>query len=534
MGPRPADAIFHNGNVITMDPHQADSTAIAVVGERLLYVGDDRSALALAGPDTKIVDLVGKTAIPGLIDSHTHLELTTYSRHYWTDVRGLSRKQIVDTAVRLAAERGPGEWVVLQGTFNQEFPDRHTLDGAVPHNPVAIRWSMHIYQLNSCALAVSRIDEKTIAPDGVRIRVDTGIVEEGWDLLGYSAHPLAVHLQESLRDTAVELFMRHGVTTIHEIAASRSGIAAYRAIADSGSAFPRIRLSLTAAPGHQPLIEDVESHAKSGLATGFGDSRVKFAGIKIFVDGGRVGALRSSGICGHGKHWGLLTRTPQKLANELAAAFDAGIHVWVHAIGDLAQEMTLTAIEQAARAVPNRDHRTRIEHFGNELYPHNRGLERLLEIGGIPAPNPSFIASEPDDPSRRIPPGVTKYAMRSLLDSGARPPGNSDTAGAQPFACNPWFTMKCMLERRNTRGVLVSPQEQITVDEALRAFTWDAARAGFQEDEYGSIAVGKYADIAVLNKNPRTTPPQEFSTITAETVIIGGRTVYAGNLRPEP
>jgi predicted amidohydrolase YtcJ len=530
MDPRPADSIYYNGNVITMDPHQADSTAIAIVGEHLVFVGDDRSALALAGAETKVVDLGGKTAIPGLIDSHTHLELTTHSRCYWTDVRGLSMKQIVDTAVRLATERGPGEWVVLQGTFNQEFPDRNTLDRAVPRNPVAIRWSMHIYQLNSCALAVSHIDEKMIAPDGARIRLDTGIIEEGWDLLRYSAHPLATHLQESMRDTAFELFMRHGVTTIHEIAASRNGIAALRAIVDSGTAaFPRIRLSLTAAPGHQPLIEDVASYAKSGLATGFGDSRVKFAGVKIFVDGGRHGALRSSGICGQGEHWGLLTRTPQKLAHELAAAFDAGIQVWVHAIGDLAQEMTLTAIEQAVCAVPNRDHRTRIEHFGNELYPHNRGLERLLEIGGIPAPNPSFIASEPDDPARRIPSDVTKYAMRSLLDSGARPPGNSDTAGAQPFACNPWFTMQCMLERRNTRGVLVSPQEQITVDEALRAFTWDAARAGFQENEYGSIAVGKYADIAILNKNPRTTPPQEFSTITAETVIIGGCAVDVGH-----
>ena len=183
MDSRPADSIFHNGNVITMDPHQADSTAIAVVGERLAFVGDDRTALGLAGPDTKIVDLVGKTAIPGLIDSHTHLELTTYSRHYWTDVRGRSSKQIVDTAVRLAEERGPGQWVVLQGTFNQEFPDRNTLDRAVPRNPVAIRWSMHIYQLNSRALAASHIDEKTIAPDGARIRLDTGIIEEGWDLL---------------------------------------------------------------------------------------------------------------------------------------------------------------------------------------------------------------------------------------------------------------------------------------------------------------------------------------------------------------
>jgi predicted amidohydrolase YtcJ len=86
-----------------------------------------------------------------------------------------------------------------------------------------------------------------------------------------------------------------------------------------------------------------------------------------------------------------------------------------------------------------------------------------------------------------------------------------------------------MLERRNTHGALVSPEERITVDEALRAFTWDAARAGFQEDEYGSIAVGKYADIAVLNKNPRTTPPQEFSTIPAETVIIGGSAVDVGD-----
>ncbi|HVU91435.1 MAG TPA: amidohydrolase [Jatrophihabitans sp.] len=519
-----ADVVLTGGRVVTMDPARPAATAVAVRGDRIAAVGSDAEILASAGDGTRHVDLAGRTVIPGLIDSHTHIELTAYSRHHWIDVRGYTVPQILDVVRGEAAAKPAGTWIVLQGTFGQELPDRAALDATAPDHPTAVRWSMHKFQLNGAGLDAAGITRRTIAPPGARISVDasgepTGLVEEGWDLLGWEP-PALDALRESIAETARTLFMRHGVTTIHEIAASRTGIAAYKQLAAGPDPMPRIGLALTAAPGHQPLIS-VDPFSAIGLPVGFGGGKLRLSAVKIFVDGGRDGALRST-LMGEPAHqWGLLSRAPQRLAGEVAAILDGGAQPWIHAIGDLAQEITVTAIEQAVRAHPGMDHRTRIEHFGNELYSDAR-MHRLIAAGGIPAPNPSFVFAEPDDPARRLPPGAVKYGLRTLLSAGARPPGNSDTAGAQPFACNPWFTMQCMLVRANRNGVVVDPDEAITLDEALRMFTVDAARATFQEHELGSLTAGKYADLAVLNRDPYSVPADQLATVSAELVMVGG------------
>lgn len=244
------------------------------------------------------------------------------------------------------------------------------------------------------------------------------------------------------------------------------------------------------------------------------------------MDGGRDGALRSANLDGPAERWGILTRTPQQLAQEAAQAMQAGLPLWIHAIGDLAQECAVSAIEQATRAHPGLAHRCRVEHFGNELYGP-RVLDRLVAAGGIPAPNPSFIYAEPDDPGRRLPPRVTKYGMRTLLAAGARPPGNSDTAGAQPFACNPWFVMQSMAGRANKNGVVIDPDEAISAREALRAFTTDAARGIGRDAELGSITPGKLADLVVLDRDPFTVAPGSLSGVRAELSLIGGEVAHA-------
>lgn len=522
---RQADVVLHGGRVLTMADSAPRVSGLAVVGDRIAAVGTDDEILDLVGPATDVVDLHGRTVIPGLIDSHTHLELTACSRHHWLDVRDMPADGVVDTVRSLAAARPAGTWIILQGTFGQQLPDKVRLDAAAPDHPVAVRWSMHKFQLNSCALALAGINRRTIAPPGSRIHFDmdgipTGLVEEGWDLINWQP-PLAEALRESIRETAKSLFLRHGVTTIHEIAASAAGLAAYQQIARGDEVLPRFGIALTAAPGHQPLIT-AGTFAGIGLRTGFGGPKLRLAAVKIFVDGGRDGALRTTGIAGPAGQWGMLTRTPQQLAMELTETVGAGLQTWIHAIGDMAQELTVSAIEQMTRVHPGADHRTRIEHFGNELFAPER-LARLVAAGGIPAPNPSFVYAEPDDPERRLPPGATKYGLRTLLSSGARPPGNSDTGGAQPFACNPWFTMQSMIERRNRNGVEINPEESITITEALRAFTVDAAVATFCEDDRGTLEPGKYADLAILTANPLEVPTTQLATVTSELTMVGGR-----------
>jgi predicted amidohydrolase YtcJ len=529
-----ADLLLRGGSIITMDEGRPLASAIAVHGDRIVAVGTDEEMASVAHEHTRIIELGGRTVVPGLIDAHTHLELMSHARHRWTDIRSLTRAQVVQCARDKAAAAGPGAWVVLQGAYGQDYPDLAELSRATPDNPVVVRWTMHKFQLNSCALAVAGIDGRSVAPPGVRIHLDSagrpvGLIEEGWDLLDWPS-PLAAPLADEIAETARSLFLRHGVTTVHDIAASAAGIGAYQRLSASQEVLPRIGIALTAAPGHQPLI-DTRTFAPVGLSTGFGGPMLRLAAIKIFVDGGRDGAFRAADMSSTADRWGLLTRTPQALAAEISVAMAHDTQVWIHAIGDLAQEMTIHAIEQASRANPGADHRTRIEHFGNEVYDV-QALDRLLRAGGIPAPNPSFLFAEPDDPARRIPPHVRKYGIRTLLDAGARPPGNSDTAGAQPRACNPWFTMQRMVERKNAQGVVVDGDESITAAEALRAFTVDAARATFCESDRGALQPGKYADLAVLDRDPFTCNPSDLESVTSVLTMVGGRIDSDGRWPP--
>jgi predicted amidohydrolase YtcJ len=521
----PADLILHGGRVVTMDPAGPVAAAVAVRNGRIRLAGREDDVRATAGPATTLIDLAGRTVVPGLIDSHTHLELTSYSRHYWHDVRGCTPDEILDQVKSLAAASGPGEWLIFQGTFGQDMPDKAALDQAAPGHPVAVRWSMHKFQLNTAALAAAAISRATVPGPGIRVTKDaagnpTGLIEEGWDLLRL-ALPETAGLRTAMSETARELFLRHGVTTINEIAASTSGLDALGRMTAGQQVLPSFGVALTARPGHQSLIS-TEDFAQAGLRSGFGSPELSLRAVKIFVDGGRDGALRSSLMSGPASGWGLLTRAPQALAQEVARAVEAGLAVWIHAIGDLAQEAAVTAIENVAIAYPGLEHRCRIEHFGNEMYEPAR-LGRLIAAGGIPAPNPSFITAEPDDPARRQPPGVVKYGLRALLAAGARPPGNSDTAGAQPFSCNPWYTMHCMVNRENKSGLLIDPGQALTVGEALRSFTVDAAYGCGLEADRGSLEPGKRADLAVLTEDPFAVPAARLQEVTSVLTLVGGR-----------
>lgn len=283
-------------------------------------------------------------------------------------------------------------------------------------------------------------------------------------------------------------------------------------------------VSLTVAPGHQPLATLTEESVPP-FGPQLGSSRFWYHGYKIFMDGGRDGAFRSNQIDDPADQWGLLTRLYPTLIEELCRATDANIQVFVHAIGDMSQEIAVSAVERVHEAFPDLDHRIRIEHFFNENFGTEH-LERLVAAGGIAAPNPGFVIAEPDDPERRLPPGASKYALQTLLEHQGIIPGNSDTAGAQPFTTNPWFTIRCMLELRNKNGVEVNPSERIDLEAALRAFTVDAAYSTFRENERGSLESGKLADFVVIDRDPFDIPVADLDSIQTLATIIGGEVVY--------
>jgi predicted amidohydrolase YtcJ len=519
--------LISNAHIITMDSQRSVAESMLVEDGRITAIGTDLEVARQASPATVTLDARGRTILPGFIDAHTHLELTTYSEFLWRNVKLFSVDETLATLREEIGRTPAGEWVVLQATFGQELPTLEQLDRVAPRHPVAIRWTMHKFQLNTPALTRCSLTTATSLPPGVRLGTAddgslNGIVEEGWDLLDWE-HPLAEDLEPKLRQLLHTYFLPHGVTTICEVTASSAGVKSFQRLARSGG-IPRIGLAFAAAPGHQPMV-DIDAFSRMGMATGFGSDRLWVQAIKIFLDGGRDGAFRKHLLDHHCASWGLLTRTPAQLAQELLAASSAGLQVWTHAIGDLAQEIALSAVEKVHEAHPELDHRLRIEHFFNESFGTDQ-LERLHAAGGIAVPNPGFVWVEPDDVERRLPAGADKYRLRTLKQITGLVPGNSDTAGAQPASCNPWFIIGCMTRQLNKNGVDVASGERLTVDQALEAFTRDAAYSIMKEDSLGSLEPGKLADFSIVDQDPYVVETSELSGIRTLQTYVHGQKVF--------
>ncbi len=528
------DLVLAGGRVHTLDAGSSVVEALAVRGDRVVAVGSSSDVSALAGEGTRVVDLGGRSVVPGLIDAHTHLELSAQARHFFHDVRGLSRREVLERVGDLVSDAPSSEWLVLQGTFGQDLPSRPELDAVSPSRPVALRWTMHRVVVNSEGLRASGLLDGGPPPVGARLERGsdgelTGVLDEGWDLLGWRP-PEGRELAEALSETLASQYLVHGVTSVYEVLASREALRQYRLLARAGELPVRVRAVATLPPGHQPTaelagLESLGTALGLGSSETSGDSWVGLAGVKIFLDGGRHAAFRSSELAMPVASWGLLTRTPTMLAHEVARGIEADLQVWVHAIGDLSQRIAVGAVSEALRSLGPVDHRTRIEHLGNELYEPVE-LARAAELGIVAVPNPTFLFAEPDDPADRLPPGVEKYALRTLRRAGFRPPGNSDTAGAQPFATSPWFGMSCMTRRRNRNEVEVSPGERLSFREAIGSYTGDAAVAGFEEEEKGSIEVGKLADLAVVSSDPFKSDGGDPMEVRCLATIVGGRLLY--------
>ena len=514
--------VLVGGRILTMDESDHAVEALAIKGAHIAAVGSDQEIRELTSGSTEVVDLRGRTVVPGFIDAHAHVELGAFAEHFWLDLRDIPLELARERISQRVSSQPAGTWILGQGTLGQELPSHEELDSLAPNHPVALRLSMHRLVANTQALRSSGIERGVPAsPSGSWIHRDayaepTGVISEGFDLLAWES-PSVSELAEPLRATLTDQFLSQGVTTVYEIPASTAAVRAYQHLRRSGRLPVRLRLFPTAPPGHQPLA-GVETFAQLGFESGFGDEWLAFGGSKIFVDGWNEGAWTSEVARMAPADQGFLTRTLQRLIGETILAFSSGVQVWLHAGGDVAQRMAVTAIEQARAAVPGADHRARIEHIFNQGIDPAL-LDRVVEAGAIAVPNPTFMFFESEQRSAEV---GARYPIRSLQASGLRPPGSSDSAGSQPWAINPWFGVKCMVARENRQAAPIDRDEAIGVADALRAYTIDAAYAGLEESAKGSLEVGKLADLVVLSEDPFGVPASDLDQIGTDLVIIGG------------
>ena len=546
-----ADLVLWNGNVITVDPRNRIARGVAVKGDRIVHVGSSEEVQELVGRSTMVIDLNGKTLLPGFIEPHTHF-MSFGTRLRMVNVRTPPNETISDVLdrIRERARLTPaGQWIQAQGYEHtaikeKRWPTRAELDSAAPDHPLVITYrSSHVWMGNSKALMLAGIDKDTPQPEGGHIDKDpdtgepTGVLREkaaSKPMTRLIPHPTVEDLKEGVVEAGQE-YLSVGITSTHD-AGTGDTPAYYRAYQESieeGRLKVRVYLMIHDLPYSRFYME-----RDLGLRTGFGNERLRLGPVKTCSDGSiqvHTGTFYDPYI----KYdpgdttrdpRGSLQVSPEEQKKIILEAHSKGYQVAIHAQGDRGIDVALDAIENALEKFPRKNSRHRIEHCQCVT---KSGLKRMKNMGVIASFYPHHIWYWGDrhvteflglERASRLDP------MKSAMDMGIVTVAHSDTPIALPkdplFATDPLFGMWCAVNRRTRNGLLLGPEERLTTMDALRLYTINAAYASFEENIKGSIEVGKLADFVVLSQNPLHTDPWEIRNIKVEKTIIGGEILY--------
>lgn len=520
-----ADQLLVNGRIYTLDAGCPRASALAISGERILAVGDDLRDLP--APDGRVLDLGGRCVIPGLTDGHIHF--TWYALGLRTlDLTGAATLgEMLALVAEWARETAPGEWIVGRGWDQELWPERRfptaaDLDRAAPAHPVALKAkSGHALVANSLALHLAGITAGTPDPPGGRIgrdaegRPDGMLFEDGamkliTDLI---PPPTPEETDAALRD-AFRRAHRVGLTAIHDMDGSPA-FAAYQRLHVRGELGLRVVKYLPA--------DALDCALELGLRAGLGDDRLRVGGIKVFADGalGPRTAAMLAPYEGEPENVGVMTTDETALRELARKAATGGLPLAVHAIGDRANRMVLDVLADVGTG----GLRHRIEHV-QLLHPDDVG--RLAALGVVASMQPIHATQDYEMADRywgeRC---ATAYAWRSLLEAGTVLAFGSDCPVED---LNPFLGIHAAVTRRRTDGSPGPegwyPEQRLTVEEAVRAYTLGAAHAVGLEARLGTLAPGKLADLVVLDRDIFTCDPMAIAETQVVATMIGGQFVY--------
>ncbi|ELF6203526.1 amidohydrolase [Pseudomonas aeruginosa] len=539
----PSERILLGGKVITMS-QDADQHAQGIVirGDRIVRLIRRDQVEQFRTPSTVITDLGDRTLMPGFVDVHAHAEVVCRTTFNTIDCRAPECSSIEDVSALLAKardEKAPGEWIVGQGNlfFDRKLregrlPTREELDSVSLEHPIAIRAGGHITVLNSKALEVAGIDRDYVPPEfsvtGLPIVErdengdPTGVVKEMDTLLPLPGCDRST-LKSALKEGLFEYFTRFGVTTIGEISETVEGIQCMDEMACEGTLPVAMRVYIWA-PGTMELDEACNWQEKIQLNAS--EHMIRMQGIKLFADGGfsAKSAAVSCPYLGLNGQCGEIAFPKYFFRRAYEQSQKSGLQLAVHANGDRAQEWLCELVESMGGASSGRT-RMRIEHAGNFM-PRQKTMEAWAAAGIIPVPQPVFIYTFgeyfPDylgDTGR-----IGRFPFKDLLAQGWKLSGSSDVwIGSEREATNPLFSVWCCVKRQTYSGSFIDPEQAITLEQALRMHTLDAAATMGEEDIRGSITPGKLADIIALDRDPFAVPVDELRKIKVEYVLTQGR-----------
>jgi predicted amidohydrolase YtcJ len=544
-GPAPgatADLVLVGGKVLTMEPNQPEATAIAVEADRIVAVGSDEEIRGMAAPNARIIELEGKTVVPGMMDAHVHF-IGIGSRRLNIDAsQAESKREIVEMVAERVAQSNPGDWIRGRGWDQNNwpvkaFPTKEDLDAVSPENPVYLgRVDGHAAWVNSKALEIAGITKDTPDPHGGQIIHDdsgepTGtLIDNAFRIVSQHIPPMSKDEKKRAIRLSIEECLASGLTGVHEAGGNREDIELYEEMMKANEFDFRIYEFIRWPLDEQKLphtYEALDHFLEKGPQVGLHDHRLTIRGIKMSFDGalGSRGAAFIEPYSDDPDNHGVLRLTEDEVAETIARGLRAGFHSAVHAIGDRANRIALDAMEKALQEVPTEDARLRIEH-AQVLHPDDVG--RFAELGIIPSMQPTHCTTDMHWISDRVGEERSRfaYAWRTLLDEGARIPGGSD-APVEPV--QPLYGIYAAVTRQDRKGWPEGgwhPEQKVSREEALRMFTIDAAYAAFEEDLKGSIAPGKLADLVVLSKDVMTIPAPEILKTEVLMTVLGGKVVF--------
>ena len=522
------ELILVNGDILTMDTALPRAQAVAIANGRLLAVGTNAEIRALSRPGTRTVDLGGKVVIPGVIDAHNHPASAglQHLREVDCDLRSIGA---IQAALRARASATPaGEWVMGfkyddTKTAERRFLSRADLDAVSTTHPiVVVHRGGHTAYVNSMAFTRAGVTESTPDPVGGRFERDA----DG-RLSGRAAESAAAMIEEAAarpytradRQAGVAEISRRlaaaGITSVTDAGASPDDLRAYQDARDAGALHTRVYCHMRATY--------LDAMIAAGVRTGLGDEWVKVGAVKCVSDGSiseRTARLAEPYI-GRPDDFGIMVNSAEVLWPIFEKAHRAGWQIGTHANGEVGIDVTATLYERLQREFPRRDPRFRFEHC-TVLTPEL--IRRIKALGGIPTPFSAYVYFHGEKMTEY---GAARtermFPVRWFVDAGIPVAMGSDYP---PGPFEPMMALTSMITRTDIRGTTWGANQRVAFEEALKVITINGAYASFEERQKGSLTAGKWADLVVLGRDPRTVPAIEIVNVPIERTMAGGRWVY--------
>ena len=519
---RNAKLAILNANVTTLDSKRAKVEAVAIQNGKIIAVGSNEEICKYVDNETKVVDAKKRTVVPGFIDCHVHMTGFGWSLQT-LDLRNVNSINEMQQKLQEYAEKNPEKSWILGGRWDQEkfverrFPTRWDLDAVVPDKPIFLtRVCGHAGVANSKALQLAGITKETTIESG-KIDLDegtgepTGILRENALEIVWKAIPKpSIKELEDACLLACRKAVEAGLTGVHWIVDSADEIRIIQKLCSEGKLPLRVYLGIPA-----ELLDELTN---LGLVTGFGNDMVKIGFVKIFADGSlgaRTAALKQP-YSDKLETSGMILCTQKKLNQLVLKAHRAGLQLGVHAIGDSAIETVLKAYSKALKDFPRENHRHRIEHCSVLSLKLIKQMKRLSLVASV---QPHFVVSDfwvvnrvGEARARWV------YPFKTLMRKGLVVASGSDCP-VEPI--NPLFGVWAAVARK---GFV---EERLTLEEALRTYTFNAAYASFDENRKGTIEVGKFADLTILSDDLAAVSPEKIKDVVVEMVLVNGEIVYS-------